>query len=140
MGFENSDPNFVNVRFRISNPSDLLLSIEDIYLQLMTCTKSDFAMSEGEGSIKEQRINLGQVSFDNNVSKLGDKDIIYTIKEQRSAFFKFSYDYNLVQREKKSDCKQVSKDVTTNRKGDLYLLVRAINPQTGQSFIMRKKV
>jgi hypothetical protein len=105
----------------------------------MTCSKNEFAMSD-EGTIQEKRINLGNVDFDSNVNRLGDKDIIYTIKEERTAFFRFSFNYDLVEQEKNSDCKIISKDMFKPQKGDVYLLIRAINPQDGKSFVMQRKL
>lgn len=93
-----------------------------------------------EGTIRDKRIDLGSVSFDSNVTKLGENDVIYTITENRTAFFSFKYDLSLVEDEINSDCKSKSKDLQKPRKGDLYLLLKIINPQTGQEFIVRKKI
>ena len=96
-------------------------------------------MSDG-GTIREKRINLGNVDFDLNVNRLGEEDIIYTVKEERVAFFRFSFNHDLVEEEKKSDCKVSSRDMSNPQKGDVYLLIRAINPQDGKSFVIRRKI
>ncbi|KAB1065220.1 hypothetical protein [Salibacter halophilus] len=93
-----------------------------------------------EGTIKEKRINLGNIKFDNNVQRLGDDDIIYTIKEERTAFFRFTYDTQIVEKEKNSNCNAVSRDILKPRKGDIYLLVKLVNPQDGKSFVVRRKI
>jgi len=93
-----------------------------------------------DGTIQEKRINLGNISFDSNVQRLGDGDIIYTVKEERTAFFRFSYDTQIVEKEKNSDCNTVSKDFFKPRKGDIYLLIKLVNPQDGKSFVIRRKI
>lgn len=105
----------------------------------MTCTKNEFALSD-EGAMIEKRVNLGNVTFDNNVHRLGEGDVIYTVREERTAFFSFSYDTKLVEEEKKSDCKVPSVDLLKPRKGDVYLLIKLVNPQNGKSVIVRRQI
>ena len=96
-------------------------------------------MSDG-GTVREVRMVLDKVSFDNNVlqqAKESNKETIYTISENRTGFFRLEVNNRAIIVAKQAKCKSNSRDFDARNSGDLYLFLKIINPEDGTDSIMR---
>ncbi len=133
------------LRFRITNLADVAFSVEDIYVQLITCGGEAFILSVGKG-LGSERIDLGTIDFEgSSVKKLSDE--IFEVQPLSTAFFRVGYNakavYDEVERQRSTPCKvKASKDTLKEvpAAGDVYLLMRIVRPDNGLDYPIRRKI
>jgi hypothetical protein len=84
-------------------------------------------------------LGIVNLSSDIQSKQLGDADVTYVIIENRSGFFKFAYNENIVAEAKETKC-PASRDLFAPSPGDLFLTIVYIDPTNANRVEVKRQL